>query len=153
MTQISSIFVPVIEGGEGKGVSVDLVTSEPLQYSFGLALADVMADLNKGTAEIGRMAGVSPSMVSHWTTGRNTPSPDQVFAIEDGLDLEPSELSQHLGYAPLKALDKARGPRPVPRWTESIRADPDLSRNPELQQVALDHVRQLAKLAKGLRPR
>ena len=135
-------------------MSMELVTPEPRQYNFGLALADVMADLGRGTAEVGRMAGVSPSMVSHWTTGRNTPSPDQVFAIEDGLGLAPGELSQHLGYQPNRAVELAKtGAQRMPSVSACIRADPDLSRNPELQQVALDHVRQLAKLARALQPR
>lgn len=61
--------------------------------------------LLRGTSQVrlARALGVSPQLVSDWKRGRRTPSPDQLFAIERALDVEPGRLSRHLGYVPADA--------------------------------------------------
>lgn len=142
---ISSKFQTLTEGRES-GVSVKSMTSDLPQYSFETALSDALNTHRRTTAEVGRMAGVSPSMVSHWATGRNVPSPEQVFAIEDGMGLEPGELSKHLGYLP----NKAEGRPLTVTVVEAIRTDPRLSRNPRLQKSVLDLYHHHATLAEEL---
>lgn len=43
------------------------------------------------------------STVSGWINGTRTPDPDDTFAIERALELEPGRLSHLLGYLPLDA--------------------------------------------------
>jgi transcriptional regulator with XRE-family HTH domain len=44
---------------------------------------------------------VTKSQVSRWSKGRDVPAPDQVFAIEEALELPPGSLSRKLGYLPV----------------------------------------------------
>lgn len=52
---------------------------------------------------------VSEAAVSQWTTGKNEPTRNKVFAIEKVLGLKPGTLSRCLGYVPVGA----REPRTV----------------------------------------
>jgi len=93
------------------------------------------------------MAGVSQSMISHWTNGRNVPNPDQVFALEDGLGLAPGQLSRHLGYVPNKAVALGWAD---PSVSEAVRSDPRLRSSKDIQDTFLDIYRLLAALAQRL---
>lgn len=115
-------------------MALSLNMSDPPAYNFAQALADALQTHRCSTIEAGRFVGVSPSMVSHWSTGRNVPGPTQVFALEAGLGLRPGELSRHLGYQPNAAFDAPPLTASVP---EAIRTDELLGRNPALREMVL----------------
>ncbi len=57
---------------------------------------------------VAEAVGISPQTISDWKHGRRAPSPRHVHALEAALDLEPGELSRHLGYVTLAAEQSGR---------------------------------------------
>lgn len=70
--------------------------------------------------EMGRDEPYSQATVSDWISGRRGMAPEQVFAIERVLELEPGALSRLLGYLPADAVATVT-------VEDAIRADPTLS--------------------------
>lgn len=122
-----------------------LQVTDPLHYDFPTALTDALQRRACSTAQAGRYADVSASMISHWSTGRNTPAPSQVFALEKGMKLKPGELSRHLGYLPLEAAGA------VIRCSvsEAVRTDDDLALDPQLADALLEIYRRFVAMARG----
>lgn len=87
--------------------------------AFSAALSDSLAVRGVTKAELAERIGKSPSAVVNWTLGRDMPSPDTVFAIEDALGLAGGHLSRLLGFCP---CDES-APSTV---EEAVMADPKL---------------------------
>jgi hypothetical protein len=89
------------------------------QTTFQEALSRALE--GKSQVEVARKADIAPSTISTWISGGGA-DPQRVFAVERALGLRPGELSEHLGYLPLDAVDK---PQP-PDVRYAIDRDPDL---------------------------
>lgn len=70
--------------------------------------------------EEGRADPYSQAHVSDWLSGRRTPSPAQVFALERVVGADPGSLSRLVGYLPADAVA-------VITVEDAIRADPTLT--------------------------
>lgn len=98
---------------------------------FAAALREHMAVLNMTGAELARRTGRSPSAITNYTIGRDTPPPDVVFAIEAALRLAAGTLARHLGFGP---IDPAGQP---PGVAEAVLADRFLTPQDKTLLIAL----------------
>jgi transcriptional regulator with XRE-family HTH domain len=110
----------------------DSTTETPLE-EFAAALRERLDVLGVSRNELARRTGLSPSAISNYTIGRDTPPPPTVFAIEDALGCK--DLAIIFGYR--RATD---GDHP-PGFVEALMADPYLKP---------DHKRSLLGLYRGL---
>lgn len=83
--------------------------------AFAAALRERLAAVPR--KEFAEAMNISDAMVSHWTLAKNTPTPEQVFAMEDALNLPAGDLSRHLGYVRVGVVSVLA----------SIEGDPSLS--------------------------
>lgn len=84
--------------------------------AFGAALREAM--LGVSNVKVAEHVGLTPDAVAKWVRGDAEPSPLTVFAVEAFLDLQPGELSRHLGYLPVGATASV---------VAAIEADPRLT--------------------------
>jgi transcriptional regulator with XRE-family HTH domain len=70
-------------------------------FTFGRELCRARKRKSLIQARVGDHVGVSPSLVSQWENGRAVPDANEVFRMEELLDVAPGTLSIHLGYVPL----------------------------------------------------
>lgn len=96
------------------------VAPETPKNQIGPALADAIERAGVRREDVGEKVGVSAAMVSLWITGRNGVRPQQVFALEETLGLEPGELSRLEGYLPAEST-------PAPTPEAAIQADSSLT--------------------------
>lgn len=96
----------------------DYTTDQVRTFRVALRAARGALTLSDLGAQLGYK---SPSTTGHWEKdGGAIPVPPVVFAIEELLELDPGELSQHLGYLPI-------GTDTAPCTVESaLLADPEL---------------------------
>lgn len=71
--------------------------------------------------EEGREDPYSQAHVADWLRGRRSPNPEQVFALERALDVEPGALSRLLGYLPVEAVATVT-------VEDAVKADPGLTK-------------------------
>lgn len=78
---------------------------------FGRALATARRTRGLTQNDLATSMGVRQPTIADWenVTGA-TPTPLDVFRIEEALELPPGHLSKHLGYAPLPAEMKGAAP-------------------------------------------
>lgn len=110
----------------------DSTTKTSLE-EFAAALRERLDVLGVSRNELARRTGLSPSTISNYTIGRDTPPPATVFAIEDALGF--GGLAVIFGYR--RATD---GDHP-PGFIEALMADPHLK---------ADHKRSLLGIYRGL---
>lgn len=115
-------------GVRGQGT----IKKTPLE-EFAQALREHLEVLGVSRNELARRSGISPSAISNYTIGRDTPPPAAVFAIEDALGVE--GLAVIFGYRRATAGDRPLG------FVEALMADPHLK---------ADHKKSLLGLYRGL---
>jgi transcriptional regulator with XRE-family HTH domain len=64
----------------------------------------------------------SHTVINRWRHYITEPDPEQVFALEEYLDVPPGSLSHHLGYLPVRPTGAGR----QPKLDEVIQTDPVL---------------------------
>lgn len=69
--------------------------------AFGEALGAILDGRPTSAAPLGAATGTSKVRVDSWLAGRSEPSPAEVFAIDEALNLAPGCLSRQLGYLPV----------------------------------------------------
>ena len=89
---------------------------------FARTLRRALERSTTGREQVAAAAGIDEDLIDRWATLRSPrpPTNAEVFALETALDLEPGELSWHLGFLPLAA----GGTSSVPL---AILNDPDLT--------------------------
>ena len=84
-------------------------TSTDQRKAFGMALEAAMAAAEiHSVAELHRrgiLAGMekTQSSFAHWIRGESEPSRPEVLTLEEICQVEPGQLSRHLGWIPLEA--------------------------------------------------
>lgn len=111
----------------------DPIKKTPLE-EFAQALRETLEVKEVSRNRLARLTGLSPSAISNYTIGRDTPPPAAVFAIEAALGLAGGHLSAILGFRP------AGDCRP-PGVVEAVMGDPRLK---------ADHKRSLLGIYRGL---
>ena len=81
--------------------------TDPRLARWASELRAVMDGRDVSATDLAREVGVTQALVSYWQKGRRRPRPDQVFAVECALRVEPGSLSCILGYRPLEPVDGA----------------------------------------------
>lgn len=117
----------------------DTITKTPLE-EFAAALRELLETEGVSRNQLARQTGLSPSAISNYTIGRDTPPPAAVFAIEEALGLAGGHLSAILGFKPAGEL------RP-PAFIEALMADPNLK--PEHKKSLLGIYRGLIATQEG----
>lgn len=105
-----------------------MATTDGDQAAFTLALAKRISDSGRSmtwlAVEVGRQQDrpepYSQAHLSDWKSGRRTPNPSQVFALERALGAPPGALSRLLGYLPADAVASVT-------VEDAIAADPTLT--------------------------
>lgn len=113
-----------VVGSRVQIVAESSASSEQLE-SFGRAIATALANKGWTTGALLSVAGGKTDenkrkSVLTWMAGKVEPSRPKVLEIERILELEPGELSRHLGWVPV-------GAEAVPTVEAAILADPDLT--------------------------
>ncbi len=117
----------------------DTISKTPLE-EFAAELRDVLESQGVSRNRLAKQTGLSPSAISNYTIGRDTPPPSAVFAIEEALGLAGGHLSAILGFKPAGDL------RP-PGFVEALMADPKLK--PEHKKSLLGIYRGLIATLEG----
>ena len=108
--------------------------------AFGRQLKSAIVAHGVKQADLATRVGGNSATLSNWIRGNNEPWCDDVFKLEQELELAPGALSQHLGYYP--PPDDAEVGRPS--VVAAIIEDPDLN---DEQREHLRHFYETMKMA------
>lgn len=123
-------------GRETDGPDKTPPTADQRHLTFGRQLAAARAAARVTQEDLAARLGVKQSTVSGWENGVNSPEEiETTFQIERLLGVNPGELSRHLGYLPVEAVQIAGS------FEDAITGDPLLD---DADRSALRNVYEMA---------
>lgn len=105
-----------------------LPTDATKARNFGKALASAREGRGMSQGMLADLLGKSQGGIGMWETGASVPAtPEDLFEVEEALELDPGSLSRHLGYVPATLAGNPRVGRGRADVVAAITSDPRLT--------------------------